>query len=144
MYTLAERLGLQLLVERRMAAVFGTAEFVEESNGIANSDDKERADARLIPLVENGLEKVARLKFCTFPMKGRAGLFEIRVNGVRYYGGRIGTANGKDIYVLAGAENKAGRAAADDGLLDRCGETLKGLSDRLTPPPATRGPGRRR
>lgn len=146
MYTFSLQLGLQLLADRSVAAVFGTSDYVAESNDIANSEAKLRADARLLPLGDNGLEKVAKLKFCTFPMKGRAGLFEIRVEGVRYYGGRIGNSDGKQIYVLAGAENKAGRDEANAALLDRCVKTLKDLTEKLTKANAIKpkGPSRRR
>lgn len=145
MYTFFERLGLQLLADRNVAAVFGTPDYVSESNGIANAEDKVKADAKVLVLGDHGLEKIARMNFCTFPMKGRAGLFEVRVQGIRYYGGRLGMSAGKEIYVLAGAENKAGKSAADPAILDRCVEALKSLSEQFksaTAPP--KGPSRRR
>jgi hypothetical protein len=68
-------------------------------------------------------------------LKKRSGLFEVRKEGVRLYGCRLPDLNfgdgDKSIYVLLASEQKAGRSAADDDVLDTCEERLETLEDQV-------------
>ena len=76
--------------------------------------------ARVRRLAALGLDVVKNFGFCTFPMRGTKGLFEIRKNGVRLYGGRLRGGAGSEVLVLLGAEQKGGKKEASPALLRRC------------------------
>ncbi len=131
MYTLLEavaKLGLDVLVDQpRGGVVVSNDDWGTEQASIKKRNDVLRAGAKVEVLGQHGLETAKQQKFCTFPMRGRSGLFEIRVNGVRFYGGRLGTAEKREVSVLLGAEDKDGNNEADRRILDRCVLELKGL-----------------
>lgn len=104
-----------------VAGLFIAAECRTEFGSITPTEDLANAVAKLRKLEEEGLQKICRLNFCSFPLKGTDGLFEIRNNGVRIYGCRISTISIRlELLVLLGAEQKAGKEEANKSLLLRC------------------------
>lgn len=100
------------------ATVLGSPNWVAVRDGLTPTSDVENALLKAGQLGSEPLEKCARMKWVTFPMKGRSGVFEIRVRGIRFYGGRIAKVGGSDVLVLLGAEQKAGNLQADTNVLD--------------------------
>ena len=114
------------------AVVFIGARCDKERRKLKPTDDVVSVIAKTHKMMDLGLEACAAMAWCQFPLRGTAGLFEIKKNGVRLYGGRVDTIDGVDCLVLLAAEQKAGKAGADRALLDRCSTELRELQDSLS------------
>jgi hypothetical protein len=106
--------------------VVGTATVVvcvptwnQERAALTPTIDVQRAYAKLLRLADHSLEAFGRMNFLTFPMKGRNGFFEVRQNGVRFYGARHCRVGPTDLVVMLGVEQKAGRTNASKAVLDQ-------------------------
>ena len=71
--------------------------------------DKQDAIARLSRLAEHGLDKMKSLSFCTFPMKGTKGLFEVRKNGSASTAAGFGEDKGARSWSCSGPSRRRGR-----------------------------------
>lgn len=124
LFTLLEELGLHHLdvkAARTSAGLFISDECRTEVSKIRPTEDLHNTYAKLKMLESEGLQVVSKLGFCSFPLRGTDGLFEIRKNGVRIYGCRIATISSSlELLALLGAEQKAGKFEASKTLLTRC------------------------
>lgn len=127
-----EELGLDELCDGDAACLVGTEVFARELRRLDLSRDQSRSlHARLQTLAQHGLDECVKLKSFSRLKKAGHGLFEVRKEGVRFYGGRL-PGGDKEHLVLLGAENKSGNVAADADLLARCKQELATLSNALT------------
>ena len=119
LYTL--RLGFEptLVEEGGASIVLAHQRWLDLRATLKPSRDVAQAAAKLKFLAAEDMETLARMGWFTFPMKSRAGLFELRKNGVRFYGGRIGTLDDRAVHLLAGGESKGGKTQASPAELDR-------------------------
>ena len=90
--------------------------------------DSATALAKVRTLVTAPFNDLTRTKWLTFPMTGRAGLFEIRHNGVRLYGCRSTTIDTRAVFVMLTSEQKAGKSKANPAVLDAAEALLKTLA----------------
>ncbi len=118
-----------------VAAVPGWREF---AGGLTPTDDVDRAFRKALTLAHTPLEQAIRANWCS-RLSGRADMFEVRINGVRFYGGRITTAGQPPTLILlfAGAEQKSGSRSADQDVLDRAEAKLNGIRQLLAQESAT-------
>jgi hypothetical protein len=130
---------LTLQVDGPAAVIYGVPEWVQEKARLTPSRDVISALAKLVVLSKNSLEAVGGMSFIGFPLRGRAGFFEVRVNGIRFYGTRVATLQPnppkhlqeRALLILLGAESKAGKRSADSALLDACTARLKSAASGI-------------
>lgn len=108
------------LTKQDVTAVYLMPRFQQDAKRLSNKDDFASVLAKAKNLQRDGLDRVKNLNFCTFPMKARSGLFELRYNGTRLYGSRVYNSNTSEVVVMTGAEHKGGKIKADPTLLDTC------------------------
>lgn len=120
--TLLDDGGLHVLTEGAVAVVLVSATWRRDRDGMTPEEDVVRALGTARALADTALDTMCKMQRAG-RLKARHGLFEIRCNGVRFYGAHVGRCyrNGgsRDVIVLAGAEQKSGRTKADAALLDR-------------------------
>lgn len=118
-YTALSNAGYSLVVAGMRSVVLASKTFIETKDGLKPTRDATTAFGKVHTLGDYALDQLARLSSCTM-LRGRAGLFEIRCNGIRFYGARVGTWDGRDLVLMLDGEQKAGARAADSAVLDRC------------------------
>ncbi|MBM4346147.1 MAG: hypothetical protein FJ100_22465 [Deltaproteobacteria bacterium] len=98
------------------AHVIAVADWHQKTAALTPEVDVDRATARALSLAGVSLAVATRTNWCS-RLQGHPDLFEIRINGVRYYGGNAGPAGAGVpvllVLVLAGAEQKGGHRGAD-------------------------------
>lgn len=116
-----------------VAAVAGWRESVR---ALTPGGDVDRALQKALTLAHTPLDIAIRAKWCS-RLRGRSDMFEVRINGIRFYGGRVTTAGQLPALVLlfAGAEQKAGSKEADPAVLERAESKLAEIRDRLAREP---------
>lgn len=116
------------------AAVVAVRGWRERSTALTPREDVDRAVQRALALADLDFGIAIRTAWCK-RLTGRPGLFEIRFNGVRFYGGRAGRQSGPDqaviVLVFAGAEQKSGRSGADATELDTVERAIVAARARL-------------
>lgn len=120
--------GARTLCAGSKTIVVVDAMWTKDTRKIRDKRGLEGALAKARELGELQLETASKLHWLKFPLGARRGMFEIRRDGVRFYGGRITTFDRKQLVILTGAERKDGDAA-DPALLDRCEKTLVAIAD---------------
>lgn len=100
--------------------VYFMPRFQQDARRLSNKSDVASVIAKAKKLQQEGLQRISGLNFCTFPLKGRSGLFELRYNGTRLYGSRVYSCEMSEVVVMIGAEDKDGQSKADQTLLDTC------------------------
>jgi len=122
--------GLERLAVGSVAVILATSAWVRARDGMTPEEDVMRALKTSRALAGTPLDRMVRMNGMS-RLRGRSGLFEIRCNGVRFYGGRVGrcTALGQvlELLVLAGAEQKSGKTNVDEELLDRVEQDIVAL-----------------
>jgi len=133
MVTLCETLSITVLVdgEGHAATIAASDAFKGEAKKLKNRQDIETSLAKLGKLSELGIDQIAGMKWWKHPMRYRAGLFEVRVNALRHYGGILGEYEDKMLYVLLGSEEKQSGEASPT-ILDRCEAELAKLQRAFT------------
>lgn len=125
---------LERLGEGTCAAVVAISGWRAKCKKLQPETDVNRAMRHALLLTDLAFDLATRSNWCS-RLQGRPGLFEIRVNGVRFYGGRVGNvASGSQeilLLVFAGAEQKAGRRAASDDELDRAESAIAKVRAQL-------------
>lgn len=122
---LAEKLGLNpvLATEGLTGVVFFDKGVKERIERLTPTEDVLSAIAKVSKFGHTDFETITRMGFVT-RLSRRSGLFEVRKNGVRFYGGRLPSTEVSDrtksIYVLLASEQKSGKSEADPQLLDDC------------------------
>lgn len=133
--TLLEKQGfttLQKVSSQDFTLMYWTPRFQQDARRLANKDDLASVSAKAKKLQKDGLTVISGLKFCTFPLRGRSGLFELRHNGTRLYGSRVYGCATSEVVVMTGAEDKDGKSKADPKLLDICEQTHLDLMDKVS------------
>lgn len=119
----------------QVAVVCVSRAWLRDRDGLTPEQDVINAMKTMLSLAETPLQTAFGRNSCS-RLKGRDGLFEIRRNGVRFYGGHIGETSeaGQRLAVLAfvAAEQKAGRTAADAALLDRAEASITALRAQMS------------
>jgi len=117
MSTICESLCITPIGNGARATIGVVAAAESEMKGIRNQKDKEIAAAKLEVLAAEGYEKMRTTAWCK-GLKDVSGLFEIRVNGLRFYCGVVTKVEGIELVAIFGCEEKKGRAP-NDKLLQR-------------------------
>lgn len=119
------------------AVVLSTARYRDALVDLAPERDVDRAVAKLAQLAGTRLETAFKMDWCT-RLTGYDDLFEIRVNGVRLYAGRVGRATADEAQVLvivaASAEQKSGKSKADPAVLADAERQVVALRARCNQP----------
>lgn len=99
------------------ACVLATADWHAKTAKLAPAQDVARANQKAMLLGNTPFGVAVQTSWCS-RLQGHPDLFEIRINGIRYYGGNLGAADATApaviVLVFAGAEQKGGRRHADD------------------------------
>lgn len=110
----------------------------EAMSALKPAGDVDRALQKALTLAHTPFEQAVKVRWCS-RLRDRPDMFEVRVNGVRFYGGRITTVGQPPAVILlfAGAEQKAGSRAADSAVLDRAEAQLEEIRRKLAEQPAS-------
>lgn len=139
----------------RVAVVLGSKSWRRDVAGMTPERDVDSATQTAMALAGLPLDTAIRTASCS-RLTGRGGMFEIRRNGVRFYGAKVGevVVDGRPIAVVAivvvAAEQKGGRAQANSALLDRAEAELAAIRVQFVPDnvvamrPAAKGHGKKR
>jgi hypothetical protein len=131
--TLLANSDLQEVASGTEAVVLGTDKWRSIQLAMTPERDVDRATVHVRQLANTALDTAIKTGWCS-RLRGRSGLFEVRVNGVRFYGGQIGTTTGSNrpllVLTFVGAEHKGGRQASA-AVLDEAEAVIEALRRRV-------------